>query len=116
MKLLIAGSRSINDFKLIETNVFRLFSLEEIDEIVHGGARGVDKLAGVFAVDNKIKVKIFYADWNKYGKSAGMLRNKEMADYADFLLAFWNGVSKGTKNMIYEMDKVLRKPIEVVKV
>ena len=46
------------------------------------------------------EVKIIQADWQKYGKRAGPIRNKEMADYADTLIAFWDGQSRGTKNMI----------------
>lgn len=51
-------------------------------------------------------LKYFYPNWEKYGKSAGIIRNHEMGDYADYLLAFWDGTSKGTKDMIDYMKKI----------
>ena len=56
---------------------------------------------------------MFNADWNKHGRAAGPMRNKQMADYADVLIAVWDGQSKGTKNMIDQMNK-LNKPVFIV--
>ena len=79
-------------------------AIEEIDwqitEIVSGGAKGVDKLGEDWAEANYMSLKIFPANWYKYGKSAGYKRNEEMAEYADALIAIWDGKSKGTKHMI----------------
>lgn len=74
-------------------------------EIVSGKARGADSLGEAFAREFDYDVVEFPADWNKYGKSAGPIRNREMAKYAaeadkGVLFAFWDGESKGTKNMI----------------
>jgi glycerophosphoryl diester phosphodiesterase len=60
----------------------------------------VDRLGETYAVRNKLPIAKFPADWDKWGKPAGYIRNKEMAQYADALVAVWNGESKGTKHMI----------------
>lgn len=83
-----------------------------ITEIVSGSARGVDKEGEVYAATKSISVKRFPAEWNKYGKSAGMIRNTEMAKYADCLVAIWDGKSRGTKHMIETMTK-MNKPVHV---
>ena len=69
-------------------------------EIVSGTARGVDQLGERYALERGLKLKKFPANWDKYGRKAGYLRNKEMAEYARILIAFWDGKSKGTKHMI----------------
>lgn len=98
MKVIIAGSRNINNINYIIDAIQN--SHFHITEIVSGGARGVDKLGEEYAKLNKIPIKIFNAEWNTFGKSAGYRRNKEMGDYADALIAIWNGESLGTKHMI----------------
>ena len=98
MKVIIAGSRGINDMKTLYEAID--FSGFYLTEIVSGGARGVDTLAIVLADDKKIPCKVFPAEWEKYGKSAGYKRNVVMGDYADALIAVWDGESRGTKHMI----------------
>lgn len=98
MKCIIAGSRTITDISKVKQAIEK--SGWNIEEVVSGGARGVDALGEVYAQDNGKAVKRFPADWSKYGRSAGAIRNKQMADYADALIAVWDGKSKGTKNMI----------------
>lgn len=71
-----------------------------ITEVVSGGAPGVDSLAETWAAQNGIPVKQFPADWNRYGRKAGPIRNTEMAGYAEALIAVWDGRSKGTRNII----------------
>lgn len=110
MKVIIAGSRSILDSETIL--VAAAMSNFRIDEVVSGGASGVDKLGEDFAVENDIVLKRFPADWVKYGKGAGYRRNAEMAEYADALIAVWDGKSKGTLHMINCM-KGLNKPVFV---
>lgn len=82
----------------------------EITEIISGTARGVDSIAESIAVTKGYPTKLFPADWDKYGKPAGAIRNKQMAEYADVLIAIWDGQSKGTKNMIETMNR-LNKPV-----
>ena len=103
VKVIIAGSRHFNNYDLVEETIEKLGL--EIDEVVYGGAPGADYMGLLWARKHKVKVKTFLAEWSVYGGAAGPLRNKQMAEYGDYLLAFWNGKSKGTKNMIYEMRK-----------
>lgn len=112
MKLIIAGSRTINDFSIVYEAFADLIrnKLLSITEIVSGCAIGVDTLAIKLGNILDIPVKKFPADWNKYGKSAGYKRNQQMAEYADILLLIWDGQSKGSKHMKDIMFKI-KKPI-----
>ena len=113
MKVIIAGSREITDFKVIQEAVEK--STFKPTEIVSGGARGVDTLGEEWAYVHKVPIKKFLAQWNKYGRSAGFKRNVEMAEYADALIAVWDGKSKGTKHMIDQAKiKLLKVFIYVV--
>lgn len=98
MRVIVAGSREITDYdivrKAIEDSGFKP-SL-----IVSGGARGVDRLGERYAAEHGIPVKKFPADWEKFGKAAGHIRNKQMAEHGDALVAVWLNESRGTKNMI----------------
>ena len=75
-KLAIIGSRTFDNFEFLESQVLQLFKISEITEIISGGAKGTDSLAEKFADKYKIKKTIFIAEWEKFGKSAGMKRNK----------------------------------------
>lgn len=85
MKLIIAGSRTITDYDIVK-NAFILFPYE-VTEIISGGARGVDKIGEQIAKEFNIPFTIFNADWEQFGKSAGYIRNTQMAQYADALLS-----------------------------
>jgi glycerophosphoryl diester phosphodiesterase len=99
MKTIITGGRDVINPELLEKAIMQ--SRFAITEVVCGGARGADDLGQKWAGNgNLIPVKLFPPEWNRYGKAAGMVRNKEMAEYADALIALWDGASKGTKNMI----------------
>jgi hypothetical protein len=98
VKTIIAGSRELSDPNTLYAALERI--TWEISEVVCGEARGVDAVGKSWAVANGIPVKSFPADWRLYGKSAGMIRNRQMASYADALLAIWDGRSPGTANMI----------------
>lgn len=107
MKVIIAGGRDTHiTFKDIESQI--RISDYNVTEIVEGGSSGVDTTAYKYAKYNKIPVKEFYAEWDVYGKCAGPIRNRQMAEYADALIAFPGG--KGTQDMINAMRK-LKKPI-----
>jgi len=112
MRLIVAGSR-----KGIPKEMVFQYLNEEVDitedlEIVSGGAQGVDKFGEEWAFNNNIDVKLFPADWDTYGKSAGYRRNVDMSRYADVLFAFWDGKSKGTEHMIKIMSD-LKKPAAI---
>lgn len=99
MKTIIAGSRTINDLRLVEAVIAEAGF--DITEVVCGGARGVDDLGRKWAGNgNIVPVKMFLANWEKYGKCAGFKRNVDMAEYAEALIAVWDGKSRGTQHMI----------------
>ncbi len=77
-----------------------------ITEVVCGMAQGGDQLGIQWARAYQITLTPFYPDWRKYGNAAGPIRNRQMADYADALIALWDGESRGTANMIEEMKKL----------
>lgn len=103
MKTIIAGSRAIRDYGVVARAIQE--SGFEITEVVSGGAQGVDSLGEVWANGNHVPVKRFPAKWKRYGSKAGPIRNQQMADYADALVAVWNGKSSGTRDMIKKARK-----------
>jgi hypothetical protein len=114
MKVIIAGSRDITDYNLILKAVKEARFV--ITEVVCGGARGVDRLGKEFAEKNHISIKFFIPDWDGKGKAAGHIRNREMVDYADALIAIWDGKSAGTKGMIdYATKKGLKVYVMIYK-
>lgn len=94
MKIAIVGSRNIR-LKNLEK-----YLPEDITEIVSGGAKGVDLCAKEYAKTHGISYKEFLPDYEKYGRSAPLRRNDEIINYADKILAFWDGKSRGTKYVI----------------
>jgi len=110
MKVVITGSRHIDDDQLVRDVVEE--SGFEVDEVVSGGASGIDVSGEHYAKDNKLGLTYFPARWYEFGKAAGPIRNKLMAEYADALIAIWDGDSRGTRNMIEQMEK-LEKPIYI---
>lgn len=117
-KVVIFGGREYTDYEEFITKVVEILDGLELSpdnvEIVEGGARGADRLAKSFALDYGIRHKQFKAEWKKLGKGAGHVRNGKMADYCDFGIGFWDGESKGTKNMIETM-KSLDKDVYIVR-
>lgn len=108
-KVIIAGGRRFDDYLYLENKVDFLLSNRSQHHrivIIEGGASGADRLGREYARKRGYEVITFQADWNKHGKKAGPIRNREMANYADALIAFWDGKSKGTKNMIKEASSV----------
>ena len=107
MKLIIAGSRNTAD--AVDEVGCALWEFEltyAVAELVSGASGNVDLAGEEWARENNIPVKRFPADWAKHGKAAGPIRNREMAEYADALIAVWDGKSKGTANMILEMHRL----------
>lgn len=98
MKVLICGSRNITDPALVSQAVSQ--SGITPTQIISGGARGVDRLAGEYAVSQGIGFTEYPADWDKYGKRAGFIRNYAMVGAADAVIALWDGTSPGTKHSI----------------
>ena len=104
--IIVAGGRSFQDYEGMKTTLNGLIDRKDENDItiVCGMAKGADLLGKKYAEENGMSVAEFPADWNKHGKSAGYIRNKEMLDFAKevngMLVAFWDGYSKGTKQMI----------------
>ena len=97
-RTIIAGSRTVESIELVERAIEA--SGLRITEVVSGCAAGADLFGEQWAKAKMIPIKRFPADWRKHGKSAGPIRNRQMADYADQLIAVWDGVSRGTADMI----------------
>ena len=101
MKVIIAGSRNIDDYKLVVDTISK--SGYNITEVVSGTAVGVDRLGEQWARANDVPIKEMPADWMRHGNSAGAQRNRAMAEYADAAIIIWDGQSRGTRNMIENM-------------
>lgn len=115
-KLIVAGGRDFNNYPLVCKEIRILAEQIHADKaisIVTGMARGADAAGLQFAKTNNVFFYAFSADWDTHGKGAGFIRNKQMGDFADGLLAFWDGHSRGTKHMIDYMTS-LKKPVYVV--
>lgn len=115
-KLIIAGGRDFHDYNRLAV-VFQNGLIGPLKQyrvsVVSGMARGADILGRDYAAAIGCPVYEFPADWDTHGKRAGFLRNQEMADFADGLLAFWDGKSRGTADMIGRMRR-LGKPVKIV--
>jgi len=98
MKIAIIGSRGFCDYEKL-CNIMNFYS-DKASLIISGGAKGADLLGERWANENNIPTKIFLPDWNTHGKSAGFIRNKDIVENADLVIAFWDEVSKGTKHSI----------------
>lgn len=102
-KVIIAGTRTFDVYSLLCSFCDKCLSRKGQTHdivIVSGTARGADRLGERYAYDRGYGIKRFPADWRNNGKAAGIIRNTDMANYADALIAFWDGQSKGTLNMI----------------
>lgn len=117
MKVIVAGGRDFSDQPRLNRILDEMFIVQgnlmpdaNYLEIVTGLAHGADALGEAWAVTNWVPVREFPADWDRYKSAAGPIRNAEMAEYADMLIAFWDGQSPGTKNMI---QTALREGLEV---
>lgn len=98
MRTIIAGSRDFTDFRRLAGVMAGI--PWPVTKVLSGAARGADAVGEQWAHINRIPLIRYPADWDTHGKSAGYLRNKQMAENADALVAFWDGQSKGTDNMI----------------
>lgn len=115
-KLIVAGSRGFSNYALLSRVLFAMADNEFADyslSIVSGMARGADALGHRFAKEHGVQVYKFPANWSGLGKRAGFIRNTQMGNFADGLLAFWDGQSNGTKHMVDYMHQ-LKKPVHII--
>lgn len=105
-KVIVAGSREFENYELLKKTMDALLKIrmEQGEEIVIvcGEARGADALGKRYASERGFAVLSFPADWRRFGRKAGFIRNRQMADNADACVCFWDGKSRGTANMIDE--------------
>ena len=100
MKVIIAGGRDFNDYDLLCRKADKILSQQSEIEIVSGAAKGADKLGERYALEHGYQIIRYIPDWNFFGKSAGFIRNIDMAEHADALILFWNGKSNDSKHML----------------
>ncbi len=108
MKIAVVGSRNL------EIEIGRYLP-EGITEIISGGARGIDRAAEAYADAHGIAKRIFLPDYQKYGRRAPLVRNRQIVQAAECIIAIWDGVSRGTKYTI-EYAQSLGKPVRVCRV
>ena len=111
-RIIVAGSRSFDDYFTLRSILDGHLCGRGDVAIISGHARGVDLMGEAYAQRMGIPCEVYPADWRKYGKKAGMVRNAEMAAVADELVAIWDGQSRGTAAMI-RMMKRRKKPVTV---
>ena len=109
MKVAVIGSRTFNNYELLKTTLEKY----NISNVVSGGAKGADKLSEAYAKEFNIETTIFLPNWEKFGKSAGFKRNNDIVQNAELIIAFWDGISKGTKSSI-DIAKKLNKEVVIV--
>lgn len=100
-RVIIAGGRDFDDYQLLKSKMDGLLqNITDSITIVCGEAKGADSLGRRYAEERELQIQSFPANWAEQGKAAGFIRNVEMAQNADVLVAFWDGESRGTKHMI----------------
>lgn len=114
-RILVAGCREYENYAEAKKHID--FYISEIRKkytliFISGGCRGADMLGERFAKENGYKIEKYPAEWDKYGKGAGLRRNYKMAKISDYIICFWDGKSKGTKSMI-EFAKITEKPLRI---
>jgi len=113
MKLAIIGSRTFNDYNFLVESLKQY--KPKITLVVSGAAKGADSLGEKWAIENNIEILIFPADWEKHGKRAGFIRNEDIIKNCDGVIAFWDGMSKGTAHSLSLCEKY-NKPYKIVKI
>lgn len=112
MKLAIVGSRTFDDYGMLIKFIRENYDIDSITHIISGGARGADTLGERFADEFNKEKTIFPAEWKKYGKKAGFLRNVDIIKNCDECVCFWDGESHGTKHDI-DLCVEMRKPYKI---
>ncbi len=102
-KIVVSGCRDFNNYdiakRFIDACISRVRKEHEL-VFISGGCQGADMLGERYARENGITIERYEAEWDKYGKAAGPIRNKQMAQVCDYVICFWDGKSRGTKTMV----------------
>ncbi len=115
---MVAGCRDFADYSFAKEKIDVCISKIKNEYkliFVSGGCKGTDMLGERYAKENGYEIERYIADWDRYGKSAGPKRNKEMAEISDFVICFWDGKSRGTESMI-NYAKAKGKPVKIIKI
>ncbi len=112
MKLAVVGSRGFDNYEILKTVIDEIRTAYEITTIVSGGAVGADTFAEQYAEENGIEMVVFPAEWKRFGKKAGFLRNNTIWSNSDIGVAFWDGKSKGTAHS-FDISRKHRKLLYV---
>ena len=111
LTIAVAGGRDFKDYKLLKRTLDEIYNKMKIKCIITGGVRGADKLAAKYSLEKGIPLIEKIPDWKKYGKNAGLIRNGDIIRDVDRVVCFWDGKSKGTKNVI---DRCQRKDLTII--
>ena len=108
-RIVVAGCRDFSDYSLAKEYID--FCLEEIEGentfiFVSGACKGTDMLGEKYATEHGYEIERYPAEWSLYGRSAGPIRNRKMAEVSDLVICFWDGKSKGTASMISYAEKI----------
>ena len=114
-RLVVAGSRDFDDYTLLTAELDKLLAGKTNITIVSGTARGADRLGERYAAEHNLRIERFPAEWEKYHKGAGPIRNAKMVQSADAVIVFWDNESSGTKNII-ECARKQDVPYRIVRV
>ena len=115
-RVVVAGCREFNDYPVAKAFIDRC--IKDIRQqytlvFVSGGCRGADMLGERYAKENGFSVERYPADWETYGRAAGPIRNRQMAEIADYVICFWDGKSRGTSSML-DLATSLGKPTKLL--
>jgi predicted Rossmann fold nucleotide-binding protein DprA/Smf involved in DNA uptake len=117
-RVVIAGCRDYDNYNEAKAYIdICLSNIRKRNEIIiiSGGAKGADSLGERYAEENGFKVEKYPADWERYGRSAGPRRNRQMAEISDYVICFWDGESRGTRSMI-ESARKFGKPVKIKRI
>ena len=103
MRIGIVGSRNFNNYSFFQICLDELNL--DISTIISGGVIGADTLAERYAKENDIELLVLKPEWNKYGKGAGFIRNTQIVNESEMIIAFWDGESNGTRDTISKAKK-----------
>ncbi len=117
-RVVVAGTRTYDNYE--EAKAFIDSCIRNIREdftlvFLTGECRGADALGERYAAENGFEIERYPADWDKHGRAAGPIRNKQMAEAADYVICFWDGVSRGTLSMI-EYAQQMQKPLKIKRI
>jgi hypothetical protein len=114
--ILCCGGRSWSKWGIVNRTIYLLREIVGVFRVIHGAQRGADRMAGHVAAYYGLDVEVIHADWHKHGKAAGPIRNTAMLESKpDYVIAFWDGASRGTLDTIQKAVNVYRIPTIIVR-